>query len=164
VRSALRRQPGSRAGRRFGLGPLQKRPPMAGFCNSASGLQTPILTDYGAKSSKVSGGSLKYSRFQGTGTGDRVRQHCAVGLRWLRQDRRELGMEDRHARAELAVESLIWSAVSPGELGTRSAHSHSDVSDLGPAHPLRGAGQVSAGLSFLLNPSKRYCGSRGELS
>jgi hypothetical protein len=45
---------------------------MAGFCNSVDRLQTPNLTDYVAKSSKVSGGSLEYSRFRETAAGDRA--------------------------------------------------------------------------------------------
>jgi hypothetical protein len=49
------------------------QPAMAGFCNSADGLQTPDLTEEVPKSSKVSGGSLKYSRFRETVAGDWVR-------------------------------------------------------------------------------------------
>jgi len=46
---------------------------MAGFCKLAGGLQTPNLAGSEAKTLKVSSGSLKYSRFQETGTGDWVR-------------------------------------------------------------------------------------------
>jgi hypothetical protein len=43
------------------------------------GLQSPNLADYGAKSSKVSGCSLKYSRFRETATGDWVRSTLRGG-------------------------------------------------------------------------------------
>jgi hypothetical protein len=46
---------------------------MAGFCHSVFGLQTPNLTHYVAKSSKVSGTFLKHSRFRETVAGDWVR-------------------------------------------------------------------------------------------
>src|SRR6266478_4144373 len=46
---------------------------MAGFCDSADGLQTPNLATSREKSPIVSGEYLKYSRFWETAAGDRVR-------------------------------------------------------------------------------------------
>jgi hypothetical protein len=62
---------------------------MAGFCESAIGLQAPKPAAVGAKSPIVSGRYLKYSRFRETGAGDRVRfalrgrsgSACCRGLR-----------------------------------------------------------------------------------
>jgi hypothetical protein len=51
----------------------QKSPPMAAFCNSAGSLHAPNFTGHGLKSRKVSGRSLKYSRFRETVAGDWVR-------------------------------------------------------------------------------------------
>jgi hypothetical protein len=73
VRSALRRQPGGRGRSRFGLNPSQKSPLMAGFCNSMAGLQAPNLRCSRPKMAKVSGHSLKNSRFPETPAGDWVR-------------------------------------------------------------------------------------------
>jgi hypothetical protein len=53
---------------------------MAGFCEFAAGLQAPKLAAVGAKSPKVSGGYLKYSRFWETATGDGFDLHCAAEL------------------------------------------------------------------------------------
>jgi hypothetical protein len=52
---------------------LEKGPPLAGFCDSGTGLQVPDLADSGTKTPLVSGGHLKYSRFWETATGDWVR-------------------------------------------------------------------------------------------
>jgi hypothetical protein len=52
---------------------------MAGFCNSAVGLQTPNLRTYGPKTLKISGHSLKNSRFPETRAGDWGR--CALRAR-----------------------------------------------------------------------------------
>jgi hypothetical protein len=65
-------QPGIAAVRNWPL-TMAEKPASGGLCNSAAGLQTPNLVEYGAKSSKVSGRSLKYSRFRETAAGDRVR-------------------------------------------------------------------------------------------
>jgi hypothetical protein len=86
---------------RISLREWQKSPPMAGFCNSESGLRIPNLADCGLKSPKVSGGSLKYSRFRETAAGDRVRSalrggacnltHEILRLGWLTCDETILG-------------------------------------------------------------------------
>jgi hypothetical protein len=52
---------------------IAEKAAVADFCNSAGGLQTLDSTDCQAKSRKVSGRSLKYSRFRETATGDWVR-------------------------------------------------------------------------------------------
>jgi hypothetical protein len=51
--------------RRLEILPLvtPEMPPMAGFCDSAVGLQAPNLATSGTKSPIVSGGYLKHSRF-----------------------------------------------------------------------------------------------------
>jgi hypothetical protein len=46
---------------------------VAGFCNSAYGLQTPDFGKYEANSRKVSSRNREYSRFRETEAGDRVR-------------------------------------------------------------------------------------------
>jgi hypothetical protein len=91
----------------IGLGPMQKRPPMAGFCNLLGSLQTPNLTDYEAESSKVSGGSLKYSRFLETVTGDLVGSTlpdpaCSVIGQVLCRGRPQIG------NAESALPCRAW--------------------------------------------------------
>ena len=64
---------------RFGLNPSQKSPPMAGFCNSVAGFQAPDLRCSRPKMPKVSGHSLKYSRFSETPVGDWVRSALTAG-------------------------------------------------------------------------------------
>jgi hypothetical protein len=86
---------------------------MAGFCNSAGGLQTPNLNDCRPESSKVSGGSLKYSRFWETAIGDRVRsalrgRACSVTRQTLRLLRRENGTFEPALRAETKQPSSIF--------------------------------------------------------
>jgi hypothetical protein len=72
--------PAKQSGRpRFNLNQSQKSAPMAAFRNSVAGLQTPDFTDCGPKWQKVSGPSLKYSRFPETPTGDRVRSALRGG-------------------------------------------------------------------------------------
>jgi hypothetical protein len=73
---------------------------MAGFCEFAAGLHAPKLAVVGAKSPKVSGGYLKYSRFWETATGDGFDQHCAADAAVrivvaLAEKRREPGFGDR---------------------------------------------------------------------
>jgi hypothetical protein len=69
---------------------------MAGFCESAISLRAPKLAPTGAKSPKVSGRYLKYSRFRETAVGDRVRsalpgRACSVTSQILRLGRRQIG-------------------------------------------------------------------------
>jgi hypothetical protein len=52
---------------------VRERAANSGFLHLASGLETPISPFWRAKSPKVSGRFLKYSRFQETTAGDLIR-------------------------------------------------------------------------------------------
>ena len=72
--------PASQSGaQRFYPHKSEKCPPMAGFCELASGLQAPYLTTFTAKTPKVSGYLPRYSRFRETTTGDRFRSTLRGG-------------------------------------------------------------------------------------
>lgn len=81
---------------RFNLNRLLKSPPMAGFCNSVGGLETPNFRTCRPKMPKVSGHSLNNSRFLKISAGDRFELRWAPGLtvqlaKILRLCRREIG-------------------------------------------------------------------------
>jgi hypothetical protein len=101
---------------------------MAGFCNSAGGLHTPNFTDHGPKLGKVSGSSLKYSRFPETAAGDQVR----FALRGRR----------------CSANAPKFSCCAAGKLGILSLHcAPTTVLCLGKFRPPPyGNGNLSAGL------------------
>src|SRR5436305_769210 len=59
--------------------PIAERPANGGLSQSAGGLQTPNLRGSRPKMPKVSGHSLKYSRFSETPVGDWVRSALTAG-------------------------------------------------------------------------------------
>jgi hypothetical protein len=65
----------SQAVRRVEIYPRQSKkcPPMAGFYELVGGFRAPVLASSGPEQPIVSGQYLKYSRFQETSAGDRVR-------------------------------------------------------------------------------------------